>query len=146
ESGCCAFASDGRYLWATVPTWSAERPCEANDEVWLIDLQSRSLLDRRTLDAAAAGCHPILHPDGETVGLSIGEGQDGARTRWVRPAPDQHGRIDLRFAPRYDRILTAIHPSGREYLTTPHSSGVDELVRHRFIDDQPIARLPAPTA
>jgi hypothetical protein len=49
----------------------------------------------------------------------------------VRPAG---GRIQLRCAPGFDRVLADLHPSGQEYLTTPHH-GADELVRHRFDDD-----------
>jgi hypothetical protein len=80
-------------------------------------------------------------PDGHTVGLEIGEGQDGARIYWARPA---HGKILLRAAPSHDRILADIHPSGGEYLTTPHSQGIDELCRHRFADDLPVDRLSPP--
>ncbi|HZC99772.1 MAG TPA: hypothetical protein VFA46_06140 [Actinomycetes bacterium] len=141
ELGCCVFAPDGRHLWATVPTWSPEQPLLANDELWLIDLTAWAVRDRRKLNVAAAGSTPLRHPDGHTVGLAIGEGQDGARIRWARPA---RGKIALRAAPSYDRILVDIRQSGGEYLTTPHSQGVDELCRHRFADDQPVDRLPPP--
>ncbi|HEU5318842.1 MAG TPA: hypothetical protein VFX49_22195, partial [Chloroflexota bacterium] len=151
ETGCCAFASGGRYLWATVPTFTPEQPLLADDAVWLIDVATRALLDTRRLNVAGAGCHPVHHPDGDTLGLSIGEGQDGSPIRWVRPARDHDGqpgssvRIDLRFAPGDDRVLMDVHPAGHEYLTTPHGSGSWELIRHRFADDAAIEKLAAPT-
>jgi hypothetical protein len=141
ETGCCVFAADGRHLWATVPTWSPQRPWEANDELWLIDLTTLAVVDQRRLDVAAAGTTPLRHPDGHTIGLSIGEGQDGSYIRWAHA---DEGRITLRTAPTNDRTLVGVHPAGQEYLTSPHSKGTDELRRHRFADDQPIDRLPAP--
>jgi len=119
ESGCCAIARDGRDVWATVPASSPEQRHAPNDELWLIDVARRAIIDRRSLDTAMAGCEAILHPDGETVGLSIGEGQDRAVTCWAKRARDG---IDLRTARFDDRILVDIHPGGSEYLTTPHGS------------------------
>jgi hypothetical protein len=139
DSGCCAFSPCGRYLWATVPTWP-EGSWVANDELWLIDLASLSVVDRRKLDVCAAGSTPVQHPDGHTVGLGIGQGQDGTAIRWARA---EHGRIGLRFAPGDDRCLAAVHPDGQEYLTTPHANNdpLQALARHRFADDRPIERL-----
>jgi hypothetical protein len=138
DSGCCVFSPCGRYLWATVPTWP-EGSWQANDELWLIDLASLSVVDRRKLDVCAAGSTPVQHPDGRTVGLDIGEGQDGAAIRWARA---DRGRIGVRFAPGDDRCLAAVHPDGQEYLTTPHSNDrLQALARHRFTDDRPIERL-----
>jgi hypothetical protein len=143
DSGCCAFSPCGRYLWATVPTWP-EGSWVANDELWLIDLASRSVVDRRKLDVCAAGSTPVQHPDGHTIGLEIGEGQDGAAIRWARA---DRGRIGLRFAPGDDRCLAAVHPNGHEYLTTPHSNDrLQALARHRFADDRPIERLASAAA
>jgi len=143
DSGCCVFSPCGRYLWATVPTWP-EGSWMANDELWLIDLASLSVVDRRKLDVCAAGSTPVQHPDGHTVGLSIGEGQDGAAIRWARA---DRGRIGVRFAPGDDRCLAAVHPDGQEYLTTPHSNDrLQALARHRFADDRPIERLASAAA
>jgi hypothetical protein len=101
------------------------------------------VVDCRLLEVAAAGCHSVHHPDGQTIGLSIGEGQDGSPIRWVRAHRE---RIDLRFGPPDEnRVLMAVHPGGDEYLTTPHS-GADTLVRHRFADDRPIEELAAAEA
>jgi hypothetical protein len=135
RSGCCAFAPDQPYLWATVPD------VEGFDELWLVDLDQQVVVDRRPLDSTAVGCAPLYHPDGRTIGLEIGEGQDGALIRWMRA---DRGRIQLRLVPSIDRILVAVHPSGAEYLSTPHDCFPgDELVRHRFVDDSPIERLSA---
>jgi hypothetical protein len=143
DSGCCAFSPCGRYLWATVPTWP-EGSWVANDELWLIDLASPSVVDRRRLDVCAAGSTPVQHPDGHTIGLDIGRGQDGAAIRWARA---DRGRIGLRFAPGDDRFLAAVHPDGQEYLTTPHSNDrLQALARHRFADDRPIERLASAAA
>jgi hypothetical protein len=80
----------------------------------------------------------------DTVGLDIGEGQDGAAIRWARA---DRGRIDLRFARGDDRFLAAVHPDGQEYLTTPHSNDrLQALARHRFADDGPIERLSSAAA
>jgi hypothetical protein len=139
-SGCCVFSADPRYLWVTVPP-RPEKFFATGDELWLIDRRVMWVVDWRLLETAAAGCEPVHHPDAQTIGLSIGEGQDGAPIRWVRAHRD---RIELRFGPPDDdRVLAAIHPDGGEYLTTPHSEGADTLVRHRFADDQVIEELAA---
>jgi hypothetical protein len=135
RSGCCAFALDQPYLWATVPD------VEGFDELWLVDVDQQVVVDRRPLDSTAVGCDLLSHPDRRTIGLSIGEGQDGSLIRWARA--DQ-GRIQLRLVPSVDRILVDIHPSGAEYLSTPHDCFPgDELVRHRFVDDAAIEGLSA---
>jgi hypothetical protein len=50
--------------------------------------------------------------------------------------------MQLRLTPDEDRVLAAIHPAGREYLTTPHGSG--SLQRQRFGDDAVIDKVDAP--
>lgn len=135
ESGCCAFSPDQRYLWATTPTEGG------SDELWLVDADEGRLLDRRPLDAWSAGCEPVEHPDKRTIGLSIGEGQEGSLIRWARP---ERGRIELRIPPSIDRVLVDVHPTGAEYLSTPHgNTEADELMRHRFVDDGALGGLSA---
>jgi hypothetical protein len=135
RSGCCAFAPDQPYLWATVPD------VEGFDELWLVDVDQQVVVDRWPLDSTAVGCEPLYHPDRRTIGLGIGEGQDGSLIRWARV---DRGRIQLRLVPSVDRILVDVHPSGAEYLSTPHDCfPADELVRHRFVDDSPIEGLSA---
>lgn len=132
----CVFARGTRHLWA-------HAFIDGRDELWLIDLAALEVVDHRRLDTWAVGLTPFHHPDGQTIGLDLPEGQDGCAIRWVRPAG---GRIQLRCAPGFDRVLADLHPSGQEYLTTPHPMGDDELVRHRFDDDHGIDRLPAAVA
>jgi hypothetical protein len=139
SSGCCVFPADPRYLWVTVPP-RPEMFFATGDELWLIDRRVMRVVDWRLLQAVAAGYDPVQHPDGHTIGLSVGEGQDGSLIRWVRADRD---RIDLRFGPQQDRVLVAVHANGGEYLTTPHSGSADALVRHRFADDRPIEELAA---
>jgi hypothetical protein len=142
DQGCCVFAGDGRHLWATIPRQVGRRPWEDLEELWLIDLAARSVTDRRPLDSPAATCLPIRHPNGQSIGLSLGEIEGGGSDRywaWV----DQ-GRIGLRHAPGRYRILVDVHPGGDEYLTTPDISAnaANKLWRHRFVDDHPIDKLP----
>jgi hypothetical protein len=101
DQGCCVFAGDGRHLWATV-TWESftdevpPRPWEGGDELWLVDLATRSVADRRRLDTGAAVCLPIRHPDGQTMGLCLVEAEEGGADRyWARV---DRGRISLRHA------------------------------------------------
>jgi hypothetical protein len=135
RSGCCAFAPDQPYLWATVPSE------EGFDELWLVDVDQQVVVDRRALESTAVGCDPVYHPDGQTIGLDIGEGQDGSLIRWARA---DRGRIQLRLVQSFDRTLVDVHPSGAEYLSTPHdNTQADDLVRHRFVDDTAIEGLSA---
>jgi hypothetical protein len=130
----CEFARDGRHLLGHVFV-------DGRDELWLVDLAEFKVVDHRRLDTWAVGFTPFHHPDGQTIGLELPEGQDGCGIRWVRPAG---GRIELRCTPGFDRVLADLHPSGQEYLTTPHGNarGANELLRHHFDDDRVIARLP----
>jgi hypothetical protein len=87
------FSSDGRSLWAIVPP-RPERCFWPSAELWLINLRGMSVVDWRKLEAIAVGCEPVHHPDGQTIGLDVGEGQDGSWIRWARA---DRGRIDLRM-------------------------------------------------
>jgi hypothetical protein len=128
----CVFARDGRHLWA-------HAFIDDRDELWLIDLAELSIVDHRRLDTWAAGLVAFHHPDRQTIGLELAEGQDGCAIRWARPIGS---RIELRCPPGFDRVLADLHPSGEEYVTTPHHGG-EWLARHRFDDDRVIDRLPA---
>jgi hypothetical protein len=132
SSGACTFDRDGRHLWATVP---------APDDTHLVVLELDALreVDRARLESQPAGLEPIHHPDRRSIGWSIGEGQDRVLIRWSALVG---GRIQLRLLPDEDRVLIAIHPSGREYITTPHSTG--PLQRRRFEDDAVIDELDSP--
>jgi hypothetical protein len=91
----CGFARDGRHLWA-------HAVIDDRDELWLIDLAELSIVDHRRLDTWAGGLVPFHHPDGQTIGLELAEGQDGSAITWARSAG---GRIQLRHAPGFDRVL-----------------------------------------
>lgn len=130
----CVFARNGRHLWA-------HAAIDHHDELWLLDLATLEVVDHRRLDTRAGSVVVFHHPDGQTLGLHLFDGQGRNAICWVRPAG---GRIQLRRALGSDRILADLHPSGREYLTSS-GDGV-ELRRHRFDDDHVIDRLPAATA
>ena len=129
SSGATAFDHDGRHLWAIVPT---------TDDAYLLVLERDSLneVERRSLQSEPAGAQPIHHPQGRTIGWSIGEGQDRALIGWSS-LEGEH--IKLRLLPDDDRVLAAIHPTGDEYLTAPHSTGA--LQRHRFADDRVVGQV-----
>jgi hypothetical protein len=131
----CVFARDSRHLWA-------HAFIDGRDELWLIDLAALKVVDHRRLDTWAVGFTPFHHPDGQTIGLQLPEGHDGSAISWVRPAG---GRIQLRHSPGFERVLADLHPSGQEYLTTPHHGG-EWLARHRFDNDGVIDGLSAATA
>jgi hypothetical protein len=130
----CVFARDGRHLWA-------HAAIDRRDELWLLDLARLQVVDHRRLDTPAGGVEVFHHPDGQTLGFHLFDGQGANAICWVRPAG---GRIQLRRAPSADRVLVDLHPSGQEYLTSS-GDGV-ELRRHRFDDDHVIDRLPAAIA
>jgi hypothetical protein len=130
----CVLARDGRHLWAHAAV-------DHRDELWLVDLAQLEVVGHRRLDTVAGSVEVFHHPDGQTLGLHLFDGQGGNTICWLRPAG---GRIQLRRAPGSDRFLADLHPSGREYLTTP-DDGVD-LQRHRFDDDHVVDRLVAATA
>jgi hypothetical protein len=130
----CVFARDGRHLWAHAAV-------DHHDELWLVDLARLEVVDHRRLGTPAGSIQVFDHPDRQTLGLHLWDGQGANAICWVRPAG---GRIQLRRAPGSDRVLADLHPSGHEYLTTS-GDGV-ELWRHRFDDDQVVGRLPAAAA
>jgi hypothetical protein len=130
----CVFAGDGRHLWA-------HAPIDRRDELWLVDLATLAVVDHCQLGTPAGSVEVFHHPDGQTLGLHLFDGQGANAICWVRPAG---GRIQRRRAPDSDRVLADLHPSGREYLTTT-GDGV-ELRRHRFDDDRVVDRLPTATA
>lgn len=144
--GCAVFTDNDTYLWAVLPAGGTARPGTASQELWLIDVATGSVLDRRRLAVEVDGCRLFRHPDGRTVGLSVWA-EAGAAIGW---AGADRGRIGLRLAPWRDRVLADVHPAGAEYLTLPHrreeplaQGGEDELLRHRLRDDRPVGALAA---
>jgi hypothetical protein len=137
---CGAFTADGARLWVIVPTGGAASAATAGQELWLIDVATRSVLDRRRLAVTGDDGQLVRHPDGRTIGLLLWI-EGGAAIGWARA---DHDRIDLRVAARQDRMLAAVHPAGMEYLTVSLDRDVD-LLRQRISDDRPIGALKAPT-
>jgi hypothetical protein len=131
ESGSCWVSPDGRHVWATTPT--ADGP----DQWLVLDASSGRALGSSPLRCHAAGSHPLTHPGGHHVGLSVGEGQDGAEVYWGhwedgRPVVE---RLDDR-----SRVLIDVSPSGGEYLTTPHSPD-GSIAIHEFPSGRVVASL-----
>jgi hypothetical protein len=132
ESGSCWVSPDGRHVWATVPS-STDGP----DEWWVLDGTSGRRLGLVELECYAAGSHPLSHPDGHHVGLSVGEGQDGAEIYWGHWEKGEPvvTRLDSR-----DHVLVDVRPDGTQFLTTPHSSDAEGIATHHF-PGGPIAHL-----
>lgn len=132
ESGCCWISADGTQVWATTPT------VDGPDQWMVLDASDGRILGVSQLECFAAGSHPVPHPDGDRVGLSVGDGQDGAEVYWGlweagRPVV---ARIDDR-----SRNLVDVRPSGGQYLTTPHSSSDGSVAVHGLPGGRVVARL-----
>jgi hypothetical protein len=112
---CGAFTADGARLWVIVPTGGAGSSATTGQELWLIEVATRSVLDRRRLAVTGDDGQLIRHPDGRTIGLLLWV-ERGAAIGWARADDD---RIDLRVAAGQDRMLAAVHPAGMEYLPAP---------------------------
>ncbi|MFD3585919.1 hypothetical protein [Streptomyces sp. NPDC058683] len=127
ERGSAGFSVDGAYVWAHVrgPLAVGELSPETMDEWLLLDAGDGRVLARADAQAAAVGSFHLPHPtDPRQMGLSIGEGQDGAPVRW--------GRWDGKtLAVEYfegDLALTGVSPSGERLLTVTHDQ--DALAVH----------------
>ena len=132
ECGSCWVSTDGNQVWATMP--NADGP----DEWRVIDVRSGRVLDRAALACHAAGSHPLGHPDGLHVGLSVGEGQDGCEVYWGRW---NSGRLLVSRLDDRSRVLADVHPNGRSYFTTPHDGTAVAL--HAFPGGGVLARQKA---
>jgi len=133
EAGGCAFTADGRWLWACVPHKGK------GDELWLIDLATLTVADRRTLGSESQRVLPYRHPDGQALGLNLWAGYD-AVLRWAQLVD---GRIELQPLPE-PAVLCDIHPAGEEYLATPQDQADQPLplTRRRYPDGEVLERLP----
>lgn len=133
ESGSVIVSAGGKRVWASAPS-----PHEGGDGLydgddWLVfDAAGGEVVGMTRLDCAAAGSFHLLHPDGVHVGLSVGEGQDGSPSYWGRLDGDL---IDFRLigGEDRDRVLTAVSPSGKTYVTVAHEQY--DLRVHGFGDD-----------
>src|SRR5262249_37623534 len=120
ESGSCAVDVEGEHVWATAPS-------KAGDVWQVLDAKNGKVLGFAPLRCNAAGSEVLLHPDGEHVGLSVGEGQDAARIYW---GSLRKGELQVIEHEAQDRVLCDIHPTGSMFLTTPHRQG--PLALHSF--------------
>jgi hypothetical protein len=128
DSGSTAVTASG-VVWATTPS-------EEGSDRWLaLDLETGEVLGNVPIDCRAAGSDPVLHPDGASVGLSLGEGQDGSLIFWGRLGG---GGMDVRQVAGRDRVLADIRPDGHQYLTTPHDG--DGIAAHDLATGRIVAR------
>ncbi|MFF8506833.1 hypothetical protein ACF064_01975 [Streptomyces sp. NPDC015492] len=119
ESGSVGFSVDGRLVWAHVrgPLPGGESSPDAVDEWLVVDAGSGRVLGRADAEAAAAGSIHVPHPtDPAQMGLSIGEGQDGAPLRWGRW--DGSGLTVDRLDE--DQCLLGLSSSGDRLMTVSH--------------------------
>jgi len=133
ESGSVIVSADGARVWACAPSPHAETEWPYDGDDWLVfDAAGGGVLGMTRLDCAAAGSFHLLHPDRVHVGLSVGEGQDGSPSYWGRLEGDL---IEFRLigGEDRDRVLAAVSPSGKTYLTIAHEQY--DLRLHSFGDD-----------
>lgn len=109
--GHCEFSLDGRYLWAVCPGGDPRSP-----NVYILDITDLGIIAESPLEIGEE-CHFgfHFHPDGNTVFLEAGAGQDGIRTYCCTFAK---GRLSVEHLPDLDwQPVYAIHPTGKEVLT-----------------------------
>ncbi|WP_097985359.1 hypothetical protein [Streptomyces sp. f150] len=119
ESGSVGFSADGRLVWAHVrgPLPEGELSPDTADEWLVIDAEDGRVLARADAEAVAAGSAHLPHPtDPAQMGLSIGEGQDGAPLRWGR----WDGKELTVDCLDDDLCLLSLSPSGDRLMTVSH--------------------------
>ncbi|MFC9793848.1 hypothetical protein ACFVJI_14500 [Streptomyces sp. NPDC127584] len=119
ESGSVGFSADGRLVWAHVrgPLPEGESSPDTADEWLVVDAVSGRVLGRADAEAVAAGSDHLPHPtDPGQMGLSIGEGQDGAPLRWGRWDGTELTVDRL----EEDQCLLGLSPSGDRLMTVSH--------------------------
>ncbi|MFG3041415.1 hypothetical protein ACGFYZ_31375 [Streptomyces sp. NPDC048330] len=119
DGGSAGFSADGTLVWAHVrgPLADGAALPGAVDEWLLLDAVDGRVRARVDSRSAAVGSFHLAHPtDPGQMGLSIGEGQDGAPLRW--------GRWDgqaLEVAYLEDDLcLLSVSPSGDRLMTVSH--------------------------
>ncbi|MEU3604786.1 hypothetical protein AB0E83_04925 [Streptomyces sp. NPDC035033] len=121
EHGSVLVSADGRLVWAHVVG-------EDGLERWVVlDARDGSEIGRIPLeDSVAAGSHQRALPDGETVLLCVGMGQDGVLLYAGRRDGEAVAVRDL--GEGLDRILLDVHPALPRCLTVEH--GCHDLQLH----------------
>ncbi|MGW1013499.1 hypothetical protein ACWD4X_26095 [Streptomyces termitum] len=118
-SGSVGFSTGGGAVWAHVrgPLPEDGPGRGAADEWLVVDAGDGRVLARAGAGAEAAGSVHLPHPsDPRRMGLSIGEGQDGAPLRWGRWDGTEL-TVD-RLAE--DLCLLGLDPSGDRLMTVSH--------------------------
>ncbi|MFF8379360.1 hypothetical protein ACF07V_24895 [Streptomyces sp. NPDC015661] len=119
DEGSVGFSADGSVVWAHVRGPSAEgEPAPDTVDEWLvIDALDGRVLARADARAAAAGSEHVSHPtDPRRMGLSIGEGQDGAP---LRLGSWDGEKLDVTYVAD-DLCLLSVSPSGERLMTVSH--------------------------
>jgi hypothetical protein len=120
KHGSAAFSADGRLLWAHVRGRHTDGEWDPDViEEWLVlDAETGRVLAGANAKTVAEGSTHIPHPtDASQMGLSIGEGQDGAPVRWGR----WDGRsLDVAYIAD-DMALIDASPAGRLLMTVAHN-------------------------
>ncbi|MGW8763093.1 hypothetical protein ACWGN5_11410 [Streptomyces sp. NPDC055815] len=124
DGGSVGFSADGSLVWAHVrgPLAEGESTPDAVDEWLVIDALDGRVLARADARAAAAGSDHVSHPaDPRRMGLSIGEGQDGAP---LRLGSWDGEKLEVTYV-EGDLCLLSVSPSGDRLMTVSHDQ--DEL-------------------
>ncbi|MFE7068941.1 hypothetical protein ACFU96_02450 [Streptomyces sp. NPDC057620] len=137
-SGSAGFSADGTLVWAHIRGPLALDRGRGADEWLIMAVQDGTVLARAATHTAAEGSDHVGHPDPGQMGLTIGEGQDGAPLRWGR----WDGRtLAIDSFSDEDRVLLAVSPTGDRLLTVTHDQ--DTLALHRVTDGTVEASLSA---
>ncbi|MFD6999512.1 hypothetical protein ACFWA5_25350 [Streptomyces mirabilis] len=139
DSGSVVFSADGKLVWAHVrgPLAAGSGDPDVIEEWLVLDAADGTVLGQADTQTVAAGSGHVSHPDPGQMGLSVGEGQDGAPLLWGRWDGERLSveRIDD------DRCLLAVSPSGEHFLTVTHYQELLSL--HRVEDGSVVSELDA---
>ncbi|QKW23563.1 hypothetical protein HUT16_34710 [Kitasatospora sp. NA04385] len=114
----CGLSADGRRLWFYRPDAIAGR---SGYDVWtVLDAATGEVLGRAELGTVGHAGEHFVHPDGESVLLDVGEGQDGTV---VFRGSLAAGGLELVTYPWTDRCLIGLSPDGEHFLTVDHGQG-----------------------
>jgi hypothetical protein len=117
DTGCVWFDDDGTPF-AVVPA-SDYKSCE----IVALSARDGTPTHRMAIPTAPAGIQ-ALHQRGGWVGLSVGEGQDGAYAWWSRL---HAGRLEVIDGGWTDEVLFDADAAGSRILTTPHATGAIKI-------------------
>ncbi|MFD6287797.1 hypothetical protein [Streptomyces sp. NPDC060205] len=137
-SGSAGFSADGTLVWAHVRGPLTHDRGRGADEWRIMAAEDGTVLARAATHTAAEGSDHVGHPDPGQMGLTVGEGQDGAPLRWGR----WNGRtLTVDSFGDENRVLLAVSPTGDRLLTVTHDQ--DTLALHRVADGVVEAALSA---